>query len=89
MQKFEFLRQPLLGELAMSRKKKKKKEEKFPVTPMGVLATGSAHASPSVWPPVAMSGNWLAHFSGGRVNALEMNFENFSSKWVPLVCTMT
>ena len=31
MQKFEFLRQPLLGELAMSRKKKKeerKKEEK-------------------------------------------------------------
>ena len=27
MQKFEFLRQPLLGELAMSRKKKKKKEE--------------------------------------------------------------
>ena len=31
MQKFEFLRQPLLGELAMSRKKKKeerKQEEK-------------------------------------------------------------
>ena len=28
MQKFEFLRQPLLGELAMSRKKKKKKEER-------------------------------------------------------------
>ena len=30
MQKFEFLRQPLLGELAMSRKKKKKKEKKMP-----------------------------------------------------------
>ena len=29
MQKFEFLRQPLLGELAMSRKKKKK-EKKMP-----------------------------------------------------------
>ena len=31
MQKFEFLRQPLLGELAMSRKKerRKKKEEKI------------------------------------------------------------
>ena len=28
MQKFEFLRQPLLGELAMSRKKKKKEREK-------------------------------------------------------------
>ena len=33
MQKFEFLRQPLLGELAMSRKKKeerKKEEKKMP-----------------------------------------------------------
>ena len=28
MQKFEFLRQPLLGELAMSRKKTRKKERK-------------------------------------------------------------
>ena len=31
MQKFEFLRQPLLGELAMSRKRERKKEkEKMP-----------------------------------------------------------
>ena len=30
MQKFEFLRQPLLGELAMSRKKKKREEKKMP-----------------------------------------------------------
>ena len=28
MQKFEFLRQPLLGELAMSRKKERRKKEK-------------------------------------------------------------
>ena len=28
MQKFEFLRQPLLGELAMSRKKERKREER-------------------------------------------------------------
>ena len=28
MQKFEFLRQPLLGELAMSRKKEREKEKK-------------------------------------------------------------
>ena len=28
MQKFKFLRQPLLGELAMSRKKKERKKEK-------------------------------------------------------------
>ena len=30
MQKFEFLRQPLLGELAMSRKKRERKREKMP-----------------------------------------------------------
>ena len=30
MQKFEFLRQPLLGELAMSRKRERKKEKKMP-----------------------------------------------------------
>ena len=37
MQKFEFLRQPLLGELAMSRKKeeRKKEEKKMPF----ILAT--------------------------------------------------
>ena len=29
MQKFEFLRQPLLGELAMSRKKEREKEQTF------------------------------------------------------------
>ena len=30
MQRFEFLRQPLMGELAMSRKKERKKERKMP-----------------------------------------------------------
>ena len=39
MQKFEFLRQPLLGELAMSRKKKKKEERKKEKKIPFILAT--------------------------------------------------
>ena len=31
---------------------------KFPLTPMGVLAPGSAHARPSAQPPIVMSGNF-------------------------------
>ena len=36
---------------------------KFPLTPMGVLAPGSAHARPSAQPPIDMSGNFPAHVS--------------------------
>ena len=35
----------------------------FPLTPMGVLATGSMHASLSAWPPTKMSKNLSAHVS--------------------------
>ena len=35
----------------------------FPLTPMGVLAPGSAHARPSTQPPIDMSGNFPAHVS--------------------------
>jgi hypothetical protein len=35
MQKFEFLRQPLLGELAMSRKRERKKERRKRKTSWG------------------------------------------------------
>ena len=37
---------------------------KFPLTPMGVLAPGSAHARPSDQPPINTSGNFLAQVSG-------------------------
>ena len=37
--------------------------EKFPLTPMGVLAPGSAHARPSAQAPIDMSGNFPAHVS--------------------------
>ena len=36
---------------------------KFPLTPMGVLAPGSAHARPSAQPPIDVSGNFSAHMS--------------------------
>ena len=42
---------------------KKKTKIKFPLTPMGVLAPGSAHARPSAQPPIDMSGNFPAHVS--------------------------
>ena len=35
----------------------------FPLTPMGVLAPGSAHARPSAQPPIDVSGNFSAHVS--------------------------
>ena len=33
----------------------------IPLTPMGVLALGSAHARPSAQPTIDVSGNFLAH----------------------------
>ena len=37
--------------------------QKFPLTPIGVLAPGSRHARPSAQPPIDMSGNFPAHVS--------------------------
>ena len=34
--------------------------------PMGVLATGSAHATHSAWHPLDMGEDVLAHVSGGE-----------------------
>jgi hypothetical protein len=36
---------------------------KIPLTPMGVLAPGSAHARPSAQPPIDVSGNFSPHVS--------------------------
>ena len=56
MQRFEFLQQPLLGELAMSPERERERKRKFPLAPMGVLAPGSAHARPSAQPHIDTSG---------------------------------
>ena len=37
--------------------------KKIPLTLMGVLAPGSAHARPSAQPPIDVSGNFSAHVS--------------------------
>ena len=42
---------------------KSENEEKFSLTPMGVLAPGSAHVRPSAQPPIDMSGNFSPHVS--------------------------
>ena len=34
------------------------KDFEFPLAPMGILASGSAHARPSARPPINMSGSW-------------------------------
>ena len=39
--------------------------EKISLTPMGVIAPGSAHARPCARPPIDTSGNFSAHMSGG------------------------
>ena len=49
---------PCMGSL-----QKNKKCLEFPLTPMGVLALGSARARPSAQPPIDMSGNFPAHVS--------------------------
>ena len=40
-----------------------KYKEKFPLTPMGVLAPGSAHVGPFIQPPIDVSENFPAHMS--------------------------
>jgi hypothetical protein len=40
------------------------KVKQIPLTPMGVLAPGSAHVRPSAQPPIDVSGNFPAHMSG-------------------------
>jgi hypothetical protein len=44
---------------------------KFPLTQMGFLAPGSAHARPSAQPPIDVSGNFPAHVSA---ESLFLNF---------------
>ena len=44
----------------------------------GVLATGSAQARTSAWPPIDTSGNLLAHMSGGgNILAKSENSKHF------------
>ena len=57
MQSFGTLRQSLLG-FWITVPPRRRKEKKIPLTPMGVLAPGSAHARPSAQPPIDVSGNF-------------------------------
>ena len=45
----------------------------FPLTPMGVLVPGSAHAILSTGPPINMSGNYLAHMSAESPSNISPN----------------
>jgi hypothetical protein len=50
MQKFEFLRQPLLGELAMSWREERKKEKKMPfIVATYVYASSQGQRTHSSW----------------------------------------
>jgi hypothetical protein len=49
----------------------------IPLTPMGVLAPGSAHARPSAQPPIDVSGNFPVHLP---TESLFWNFPIFRSK---------
>ena len=48
-------------------------DDKFPLAPMGVLATGSEHARPSARPPINTSGNFLAHMSAESPSNISPN----------------
>jgi hypothetical protein len=45
----------------------------FPLTPMGVLAPGSAHARPSAQPPIDVSGYFSAHVSAESPSNISPN----------------
>ena len=47
--------------------------EKFPLTLMGFLAPGSAHARPSAQPPIDMSVNFPAHMSAESPSNISPN----------------
>ena len=54
----------VLATAVRTRKEENKiRREKFLLTPMGVLAPGSAHVRPSTQPPINMSGNFSTHRS--------------------------
>ena len=46
---------------------------RFPLAPMGVLATWSAHARPSARPPIDTSGNFTAHVSAESSSNISPN----------------
>ena len=46
---------------------------KFSLTPMGVLAPGSAHTRPSAQPPIDMSRNFPAHVSAKSPSNISPN----------------
>ena len=74
MQKFEFLRQPLLGKLAMSpERKKERKREKISAHADGGPRSPSAHAGLFARPPISMSGNFLAHVSAESPSNISPN----------------
>jgi hypothetical protein len=64
--------------------KRKKKEKtnylKFPLTPMGVLATRSAHARPPARPPIDMSGNFLIHIYAESPSNISPNLSEVLSE---------
>ena len=47
--------------------------EEIPLTLMGVLAPGSAHARPSAQPPIDMSGNFPAHVPTEPIRVEQVN----------------
>ena len=50
-----------------------KQPTQFPLAPMGVLAPGSAHATPSAQPPIDTSGNFPPHLSAESPSNISPN----------------
>ena len=58
----------------------RKEEVEFPLTPMGVLAPGSAHARPSAQPPIDVSENIPPHVSAESPSNISPNPSEVISK---------
>ena len=81
MQNFEFLRQPLLGELAMSRKKEREKErEKMPfIVATYVYASSQGQRTHSAQTKIRFAQN-TGHFNDHRRTQSAYNLFNISLK---------
>ena len=74
---FTALGHPLQGK---RRGTQERGEGEIPLTPMGVLAPGSAHAGPSAQPPIDMSGNFTAHVSAVTIKIFEKNLKKTKNR---------
>jgi hypothetical protein len=82
---FDLFDEDIPSDISETVMKISKLREEIPLTPMGVLAPGSAHARPSAQPPIDVSENFPAHMSAESPSNISPNLEphpHDSGDWI-------